>query len=162
MSKKSLKIFLAVVAVALAVLVLNSLPTTITRTTKTPIEEISGAEFYYLEGLVDLLEDDYESQLVARGVPEEEYINAGEYFTPDELYEIETKSTLAEALDETWVLATPQDLERLRKIFAFEQGYDFGEYDHTRVKPAEYVNLTDLLDAYEYTLTTVEDYDVIE
>ena len=163
MSKKPLKIFLAVVGVVLAVLVLNSLPTTIIKTTKTPIEVISGADFYYLAGFSDLLEDDFEAMLEDRGVPQEDYeANLTEYFTPDELYELETKSTLAATLEETWVLANPQDLEKLRQIFNLEAEFDFSAYDHTQVRPAEYANLADLLSDYFYSLNTVEDYDVIE
>lgn len=163
MSKKPLKILFAVTAVALAVLLLNSLPTTIVKTTKTPVETISGADFYFLEGFSDLLEDDFETMLEDRGVPREDYEgNLDEYFTKDELYELELKSLLAESLEETWVLANPQDLEKLRQIFNLDTGYDFAAYDHTQVKPTEYTNLADLLSEYNHALTTVEDYDVIE
>ena len=163
MSQKPLKIFLAIAGIALAVLILNSLPTTIVKTTKTPVETVSGADFYFLEGFSDLLEDDFETMLEDRGVPAEDYAeNLGEYFTKDELYELEAKATLAEVFEETWLLATPQDLEALRQIFQLDADYDFDAYDHTQVRPAEYVNLADLLTEYYHTINTVEDYDVVE
>jgi len=158
---KPLKILLAVFAIVLFVLVLESLPTTIVKTTKTRTQETSSLDFYYFTGLTDLLEDDLELRLQELGVPEEDYGNLSEYFSADELYAIELKSALAEDLDETWVLADASELAELQTIFALDAD-SLAAFDHTSAPPAEYTSLADLLETYHYALTHVEDYDLVE
>ena len=117
----------------------------------------SDTSFLYLSGLLDLLEANLESRLASLGVPEEEYGNPGEYLDKDELFEYETKATLASELDENWIFATSAELAELNAIFSPDSDFPAST---SATAPEEYKNLADLLATYRRTLTTVEDYDV--
>ena len=124
--------------------------------------EISGSRsetdkmYYYFDGFSDLVELELEAKLSRLGVPGEDFDNPGEYLSKDELYLLDKKSELAAKLDENVLEATAKDLEKLTEIFDFE---DFEPLDSA---PDEYESLKDLLDEYQKSLNTVEDYDIIE
>ena len=170
-SLRPLRVALAVLAVIVVVLILDRVPIhrTYSSTEKTsPAEtlktvETSGSEegFYYFSGLLELLEDSLEKRLSDLGVPEEEYKNIGDYLSKDEIFEIETKATLAAELEEVWARATSEDLVSLRNIFGLEESYTFSELAEDST-PSEYKNLADLIENYRSTLTNTEDYDIIE
>ncbi len=175
------RVIIAVLTVILFILILDMLPTSpkpksdqsdidrlnsassaFSEDAKADNSQDETASYYYLSGFLDILEDNLQARLETLGVPEEEFENLGEYLSKDELYEIETKSTLAEALDASWVEATPKSLARLKSIFELPANRGFESYEHSATPPAEYLRLDDLLDTYDRTLSTVEDYDIAE
>ena len=172
---RPLRIVLAVLVVVLFAIILNRLPTSKTTATRTKTELEQSAEpssdendllteeksFYYLNGFLEILEAELEEKLVALGVPEEDFENVSEYFTKDELLELETKVTLASSLETDYVLATSSELSRLKTIFHLNSDYSFSS-KKISTTPSDYKNLSDLLSDYDRTLNTVEDYDVVE
>ena len=161
---RPLRIVLAVLIAVLLVLILERLPTSVkdrttssSQTTGTPAPE--GSKYYYLNGLLDILENQTEDKLRALGVPEEEFSNVGEYLSKDELFIIETKATLASSLEETYVEADEAGIAELRTIFGLKENYSFEKFSQLSTAPAEYKILSDLLTEYHTTLDTVEDYD---
>ncbi|MBR3204497.1 hypothetical protein IKF81_02325 [Candidatus Saccharibacteria bacterium] len=170
------KVILAFLAIILAIILINLIPTEKPKaseaqtTSENPTkiadsgeisEENQDYSFYYLSGLLEELEEKIESRLKSLGVPEEEYKNVSEYLSKDELFELETKITLAAELEEVWVKASPDELNSLKTALGLEENYDFSE-NSSKNPPSEYKNLSDLLSNYEKTLTTIEDYDIIE
>jgi len=164
-SLRPLRIALAVLVVILFIMILDRLPTS--RRTKTTsssgtgdTSEISNQDFYYFTGFLEQMEEDLEKRLSDLGVPEEEYGNAGEYLSKDEIFELETRVTLVSNFQSNYVYATESDLARLREIFNLGEAYSFEEFRVTDVTPTEYKNLADLIAEYDKTLNTVEDYDL--
>ena len=163
---RPLRIILAVLTVVLIILILDKLPTSRANVVKSSGTGVLSAEetsekFYFMTGFLDHLESSLERRLEELGVPEEEYENIAEYLSKDEIFEIETKVTLASELEGNYVEATEDDLDSLRKIFGLSETYPFEIY-RTETTPEEYKNLSDLIKEYHKTLITVEDYDVIE
>ena len=173
---RPLRIVLAVLLVVLFVLILDRLPTSrkVTSTsansenrsadeTSEKIDEKSGEKtYYYLTGFLNILEENLESRLRSLGVPEEDFENVGEYLSKDEVFEYETKTTLALELESTWVETAPADLSSLESLFGLSADFSFDDFTSATSAPSEYKILSDLLEEYEKTLTTVEDYDIIE
>ena len=169
-SLRPLRITLAVLTVILVILILDKLPTRKTytvrkKTTTEDTSQLSEADsdhnYYYVSDLLDTLESDLENRLKSLGVPESEYQNLSEYLSKDEIFEIETKVTLASSLEENVVYATPEEIAELRTIFRLDKDYPFTEVENSEA-PTEYKNLAELLEKYHKTLTTTEDYDIIE
>ena len=173
---RPLRIALAVLIAVLVVLVLDRLPTSVEdrETAQTQAQNQNdwsaeqssasseakpGVNYYYFNGFLDILESQTENRLIDLGVPEEDYANAAEYFTKDEIYELEVKTTLAASLEEVYVEATPESLVELKKIFELDDGFTFDKFQKLETAPAEYKVLADLIADYHKTLDTVEDYD---
>ena len=120
---RPLRIVLAVLVAVLAVLVLDRLPTSVkdreNRLAATENQNERSAEqtsansdakYYYLNGFLEILEAQTEAKLKALGVPEEEYQNAAEYFSKDEIFELEAKAILAMSLEEVYVETTEEGI----------------------------------------------------
>ena len=161
---RPLRIVLAVLTVVLLILILDRLPTSRTLSTRT-VKTESGEEvennFYFMTGYVDAVEAILENRLEILGVPEDDYDKLGEYLGKDEIFELETKLTLASKLEGNYVEAEESELKKLTEIFDISPAYPFAVYRAEKI-PSEYLSLADLLDEYKKTLNTVEDYDVIE
>ena len=181
---RPLRIVLAVLAVVLVIIVLEKLPTrrvvskietveategsektSVSENSKTSNNsETSDGSFYYISGLLEVVESQLESRLKSLGVPEEEYKNVSEYLSKDEIFEIETKVTLAASLEEVWVKSSPEELKTPKTIFNLDEDYNFEENrgdSASSPAPSEYKNLSELLSEYENTLTKTEDYDIM-
>ena len=173
---RPLRIVLAVLVAVLIVLVLDRLPTSVKNRDSTQnqaqnqnyqsAEQSSansdaktGVDYYYFNGFLDILESQTEEKLQALGVPEEEYKNAAEYFSKQEIFELETKATLAANLEEVYVETTDDGVAELKKIFNLSDNYSFEKFQKLSAAPAEYKILADLLNDYHKTLDTTEDYD---
>ena len=171
---RPLRIVLAVLTVILVILILDRLPTSVKdrdtsqnqnqsqSQTTTKRETPAGAKYYYLNGFLELLEEQIEDRLKQLGVPKEEYQNFAEYLSKDEIFVIETKATLAANLESVYVEVEAGGLEDLRKIFDLGDDYDFDQFQELAAAPSEYKILADLLADYHKTLNTTEDYDIIE
>ncbi|MBQ1528164.1 hypothetical protein IIZ77_00780 [Candidatus Saccharibacteria bacterium] len=169
---RPLRIALAVLIAVLIVLILDRLPTSVkdretnqnqTQTQNNWSAEPSSAKthvyYYYFNGFLELLEDQTEEKLQKLGVPKEEYKNVSEYLTKDELFELETKATLAANLEEVYVETTDDGVKELKKIFGLSDAYSFEKFQKLTAAPSEYKVLADLLSEYHKTLNTTEDYD---
>ena len=165
---RPLRVVLAILIAVLVVLILDRLPTSVKdretnrATNQQTIEKRAtpeGAKYYYFTGFLELLEDQTEEKLQKLGVPEEDYQNLAEYLTKDEMFEIETKATLAANLESVYVEVDESDLKDLRQIFDLDDDYDFDQFRQAETAPNEYKILADLLKDYHKTLTTTEDYD---
>ena len=169
---RPLRIVLAVLTMILVILILDRLPTSVKdrdtsqnqsqSQTTTKRETPAGAKYYYLNGFLELLEEQIEDRLKQLGVPKEEYQNFAEYLSKDEIFVIETKATLAVNLESVYVEVEADGLEDLRKIFDLGDDYDFDQFQELAAAPSEYKILADLLADYHKTLNTTEDYDIIE
>ena len=172
---RPLRIVLAVLIATLVVIILDRLPTSVkdresnqnqAQTQNDWSAEPSSAktdvDYYYLNGFLDILEDQTEEKLCKLGVPEEEYKNVSEYLTKDELFELETKATLAANLEEIYVETTADGIKELKKIFNLGDTYSFEKFQKLAAAPSEYKVLADLLNDYHKTLHTTEDYDAAE
>ncbi len=173
---RPLRIVLAVLIAVLVVLILDRLPTSVkdrgtvqnqtqnqnyqsAEPSSANSDPKTGVEYYYLNGFLDILESQTEEKLQALGVPEEEYKNAAEYFSKQEIFELETKVTLAANLEEVYVETTDDGVAELKKIFNLSDNYSFEKFQKLSAAPAEYKILADLLNDYHKTLNTTEDYD---
>lgn len=164
---RPLRVVLAVLIAVLIVLVLDRLsapaknrPAQNTATsTATEVATSTNLSFYYLYGFSEMLDEDLEARLQDLGVPEEEYQNIGEYLSKDEIFELETKATLATNLEETYVAATKAEIAELKQIFDPSDDYSFADFSTTETPPTEYKILADFLAEYHKTLNTTEDYD---
>lgn len=173
---RPLRIALAILIAVLAVLILDRLPTSVKdrETAQTQAQNQNdwsaeqssaksdakpGANYYYFNGFLDILESQTEEKLQALGVPEEEYKNAAEYFSKQEILELEAEATLAANLEEVYVETTDEEIEELKKIFHLGDDYSFEKFQKLGAAPAEYKVLADLIANYHKTLDTVEDYD---
>ena len=98
---RPLRIFLAILAVILFVLVLDRLPTTrrtvassaTTLAESQPSKAPDGKSYYYFSGFLDILEAQLEDRLASLGVAEEDYEHIGDFLSPDEIYALELKVT---------------------------------------------------------------------
>ena len=173
---RPLRIILAILVAVLVVLVLDRLPTSVkdrdnsANTARNQNDSSAGpssansdaktgVSYYYFNGFLDILESQTEEKLQALGVPEEEYKNAVEYFSKQEVFELETKVTLAANLEEVYVETTEEGIAELRKIFNLGETYSFEKFQKLAVAPAEYKILADLIVDYHKTLNTTEDHD---
>ena len=172
---RPLRIILAALVVVLVILILDRLPTSVKtrQTTQNQAPNSSDlsawqnsantdTKFYYLNGFLELLETQLEAKLQSLGVPKEEYQNLSEYLSKDELFELETKVTLAASLEEVYVTVDASGLDELRQIFNLGHDYSFDGFQQLAAAPAEYKVLADLVNDYHHTLETVEDYDAAE
>ena len=169
---RPLRIVLAVLTVILVILILDRLPTSVKdrdtsqnqnqSQTTVKRETPEGAKYYYLNGFLELLEEQTEARLKQLGVPKEDYQNFAEYLSKDEIFTIETKATLAANLESVYVEVDDADLADLRQIFQLGDDYDFDQFQELAAAPSEYKILADLLADYHKTLNTTEDYDAQE
>ena len=158
---------LALLAAALGVLALLYFAKPAPRSASSPKtaaenSEVSETLYFSPSGFLDLVEEGLEARLAVLGVPEEDFKNPAEYLTKDELFLFDTKVELASALDSSDVLATPEDLAKLKTVFDLDDDFLPEHLAPLETAPEEYLNLSDLLDTYFSTLNTVEDYDIIE
>ena len=167
---RPLRIFLAILAVILFVLVLDRLPTTrrtvassaTTLAESQPSKAPDGKSYYYFSGFLDILEAQLEDRLASLGVAEEDYEHIGDFLSPDEIYALELKVTLASELESTWVEASADELKTLREIFALGPNFSFDDFSARTDSPLEYKALADLLKTYYHSKNTIEDHDLVE
>ena len=161
---RPLRIILAILIAVLIILVLDRLPTSVkdrptnsSTTSGQPAPE--GSNYYYFYGFLDILEEQLEDRLRRLGVPEEEYKNLTEYLSKEEILELEAKITLASAIENVYTLSDGINIDKLRSIFNLPDEYSFEKYMRPYATPNEYINLNELLEKYNKTINTVEDYD---
>ncbi len=164
---RPLRVCLAILIAVLIVLILDRLPTSVSnRQSNQETENVStvpeGYKYYVFNGFIDVLETQTEKRLQELGVTEEEYDKISEYLSKDEIFELETKLTLATELESTFVEANESDIEALRKIFNLDEDYSLAKFKQQETTPSDYKALSDLIAEYYKTLNTVEDYDVAE
>ena len=119
-----------------------------------------GYTFYYFYGTLDELENQMEDRMEQLGVPEEEYQNAAEYLSKDELIILSAKVTLAANLDDSYILSRSEEIDALQDILELPGSNPYGKFERPFATPTEYKELSSLLKDYYHSLNTIEDYDV--
>jgi len=160
---RPVKVFIAILAVVLFVIVLDRLPTSrsarndkiVQGNAGEPVPE--GKEYYYLQGFLDILENEIIDRLKELGVPEEDYENVVEYLSKDELAMFEAKIKLASSLEGTYVEVEETDKRTLEKVLKLDSDYSFERFQKSEVIPSEYVILKDLLKEYEDSISKIDE-----
>ena len=166
---RPLRIILAILAVILAILILDRLPTSVKdrQTNKDSGEQNTmsgdpapeGSTYFYFYGMLDELEAQTETRLKKLGVPEEEFENVAEYLSQDELVILSAKASLAANLEKNYVLSDEGDIETLMEVLGYDNRKSFDKYERPFATPTEYKKLSELLSTYYHTISAVEDYD---